>query len=1316
MMAGSKRYLGAFVAFGALIAARAEARAEILPADEPAKAPAGLLETVLRSPHERSGDYDALARGWLEALKAAGGPVSWPAAARATPRADIEAIDGLAAELLLVRLLPLLSKLADPGALAPLVGEARQLHYPEGLCRFLLDRAAEELTPRPASESKTDSPKRAGYIRRWALIGPFGLGGPSQLLRPFPPESEIDGETSYPGRGRTLRWHAPKRSDFAVRRIVPSQFIYPHSGVVYLLSQVRAAAAREAVLHIASQQPVLVWVNGRAIETGPIEFGRPVQKSLGLRLPPGVSRILIKTLAEPESGLWARLVGPDGEPADGISVDVPFEEKNAPFEEKTGGETPRLVFAPPNAATAAPSWSGPWPGPYRASAVGPWEALVERMEASGAHPEIQADARMGLALLVHGWGTAPDKALMHAERALALRPEDPALQAHAGEILLAASHLPRDHVRSRSRAAFEEALRRDADYLPAYLPLARFLAEDNETGRAIDRIKSALARRSGFLAAQVQLLELYERKEWDAEAGDVARDIESLAPASPVPLRHRMRRYKDRHNPGRALQEAKAAIEKHRHGQRELARLLEEAADLAEETGDTAGAAAFFEERMKVLDQMDPAAARRRARFLERTGDLDGAAVAWKSAGAANPADPEPAEAIGRLHEGRGQEAEARAWYERALSREPGDITLARFLARTAPVSSMDEFWTPYDESLDAVRAKIPDAAKFAGSSSVSVLDIAVLKFYPDGSSSEYVHQAEQLLSEEAKDELASVQVGGEVQILRTVAKDGRILEPVPATGKRQFTMPAVEPGAIVDWAYRADRPRQRDWMVRGSNFFFQDFNFRKPFLLSRYVVILPPGLAVDVVERALDGDSPRADGAGAGRAKVTRKEVPIDGGGRTVIYEATDAGRLEREAGMPHREDYIPNVEILEKRTWDDVASHLEDGLLRSTRVTPEIERAAREALASLPTGASNAEKARALYRHVNELVADSTGEREAAKVLVTHAGDRTILYKALLDAAGISNRWGYLRPHEALLPRDDGAHPRPDGFAARYLLVESDGSNPEWVSLATRRLPFGKLPRSFQGGTGLVLDGAAGGRLVPVPSRSLEDSAVATTAELRLSAPDLPDLAARIRLNVAASRTEDYGQKERLQTLKEDLRRQALSSTASGYFPGSKLLEGSLAGIDDPDAPLQIRIEMEAPRVLVPHGEGEVLLKPVLQPASLIRNLIRRARRDHPYRLGQELVYRDRVEVAAGSRYGVARLPTSISHQCVAGVFSIVYVRAGPDGDGGEKVRVERQLTLFPVTVPREEFPRLVEFCQAVDRAEAERIVFRKTTPGGR
>ena len=49
----------------------------------------------------------------------------------------------------------------------------------------------------------------------------------------------------------------------------------------------------------------------------------------------------------------------------------------------------------------------------------------------------------------------------------------------------------------------------------------------------------------------------------------------------------------------------------------------------------------------------------------------------------------------------------------------------------------------------------------------------------------------------------------------------------------------------------------------------------------------------------------------------------------------------------------------------------------------------------------------------------------------------------------------------------------------------------------------------------------------------------------------------------------------------------------------------------------------------------------------------------------------------------------------------------REGPDGAGGEALRVERTVTLLPVTVPPEDFAALEEFARAIDRSEEERVV---------
>jgi tetratricopeptide (TPR) repeat protein len=1260
----------------------------------PAPAGEGLLGLALRAERERSGDYDGLAAEWLQAIAAACGRSAPVAASGEKPEAGIP--DELVLELLLRRLYEIRPQLADPLALLPALEAASRLQYPDGLHRQLLRTLLADLYRRAGREKERAALQEGdGYLRRWAVIGPFGLGGASQIERSFPPEREIDPAASYPGRKGPLVWRVPPRPEGADQRVFPARWVYPRQGVIYLLAQARAERAAPAVIHAGSREPLSIWVNGRPLAEEDPGAARASRRAFGVRLAAGWNRILFKVAAGSESWLWARLSGPDGRPLEGLSLEPP--------EPKGSGGAQKLQLEPQPAGLPDPAWAGP----FRAGAVAAWEKAVEAMAKRKAPPALLADARLGLALLLSERGEE-ERAVDQAEEALELLPADAVTQAHAAQVILQARYLPRDHGRSRARAAFEAAIRADPDYLPAYLPLARMLLEDNEPSRAAARLDEALARRPEFFAARLDLLGLFESRDWEAETVEMISALKERAPRSPAAHLASWRRVRARGNPLRALAEARAALELD-HGRPEVESGI---AGLSEETGDTAGAEAALHRRL-ALEPEEPQALERLAGFYEEHRQWDKALEPAAALEAQNPADPGPAELLGRLCEEAGRAEEARGWYDRALAREPGEIALSRYRARKAD-AGRDEFWKPYDESLEEWLPRIPPAERFPGAASVAVLDISCMRLYPDGSSSEYTHQAFRLLSEEAKEELASAPTPGELLALRTVSAEGRTLEPVPATGKSEYTLPALSPGATVEWAYRTDRPRFTDWAIQAHAFYFQDFEYRKPFLLSRYTVLIPDGLEVDLVERALVRAEGTAAAGSPALARVKKEEKKLPGGGRAVVYEAREVSRLERELGMPRREDYIPNVELLSRRSWDDVASLLEDSVHGVARPSHEIRRAAAEALSG-KKAETPIEKARVLYDYVNELVADPAGPSQAVQVLITRSGDRTALFKGLLAAAGVENRWAFLRARDALLPADDGSHPRPDAFQERCVLVDPEGESPAWVSLAIRRSPFGKLPFAYEEGMALVLNPKGGARFAPVPARPLPESATSTTAELTLSGPELPDLSLHATVSLIGRSYEDYGQKEKLRTLKDDLKKQIFSSSAARFFPGAKLLSGDLPGLSSNGAPFALKLELVAPRALVARGKEEAVLRPVLQPAEMIKRFIRRPRREHPYRQGREMVIRDRTRIAAGPGFTFARVPQSVSHASRMGSYSLVFTREESGGKEGETLTVERELTLLPITLGPEEFPRIVEFCQAVDRAEEERLVLRRRQPAG-
>src|SRR5690606_1930803 len=324
------------------------------------------------------------------------------------------------------------------------------------------------------------------------------------------------------------------------------------------------------------------------------------------------------------------------------------------------------------------------------------------------------------------------------------------------------------------------------------------------------------------------------------------------------------------------------------------------------------------------------------------------------------------------------------------LEIDPGHLRLRDWLDSNEGLA--DEFWRPYDEKLEDWIDRVPTSGPLVSEAgAICVLDLSVIKVWPDGSSRRYVHQYFRLLSEENKDEIAQVTTPGEIVTLRTVAPDGQSYEPVPALGRRQFVLPGVRPGAFSDVAYVIEAAHNGTGRFESPSFFFQDYTFRQSFLLSRYVILLPEGIEGDIIERNL-----RPAEAESGRAKVESRVVELEDGYRALSWEAREVPRLRREGFMPANDDYLATVSIVAPSAWQDVERDLRrsiDGL--DTRATPELERLVAERTAGIE---KPIDKAHALHRLVSELVPDAGGSTSAIATYHEKSGDRLVLLKALL------------------------------------------------------------------------------------------------------------------------------------------------------------------------------------------------------------------------------------------------------------------------------------------------------------------------------
>jgi hypothetical protein len=132
-------------------------------------------------------------------------------------------------------------------------------------------------------------------------------------------------------------------------------------------------------------------------------------------------------------------------------------------------------------------------------------------------------------------------------------------------------------------------------------------------------------------------------------------------------------------------------------------------------------------------------------------------------------------------------------------------------------------------------------------------------------------------------------------------------------------------------------------------------------------------------------------------------------------------------------------------------------------------------------------------------------------------------------------------------------------------------------------------------------------------------------------------------------------------------------------------------------------IAASLTAPKLLKKSGEG-YLLKPVFQPSQMVKGFSGRSKREHPFHFRAQRVQRDTVRVEGGEGFKLERAPADVTLASALGTYALSYKA------DGNNVLVTREMTLLPGRLSASEFPAFVDFCEKVDGAERESIIFRK------
>lgn len=1090
-----------------------------------------------------------------------------------------------------------------------------------------------------------------GFVREWVVAGGFGLAAAASLHEPYEPElaaaeKTVDLRATFEGFRAQVAW-TPLELDASEYAVPVGRAMTGRGAATYALTHLEAPAAGPHVL-VYSGPSARVWVN-RALVATIDRTAERLDSELRLRvnLRQGWNRLLVK-VADGRGGRFAlRVHDPRG-------AVVPVRASRAPRPIDAGDD--ELEPALPSDAMARLALARD-PGGQALFAMG--------LMASGRGEE--------------AWTVLDDlrRSAPEVERAAWF-------QLLVGDAAQRAEHLPGAQRRDLARTAYRKALELEPRGVRARRRLAEFHFQDDQVKEGVLLLEEALALAPGDVSTWLRTFDALQRKGWLIEAEKALVEAEKLGADLAPTLRSRLVLH------GRRAEEPAAEVVR----ERLLAKhpgetwVLAERLDDALACGDRTAAEAAFAALEKAGWAQDDLLERRllAARAL---GDRPAEVALRRTLVERRPWDLERQVALAQLLAesalvSPAARAEAIQLLQLVLVREPGRHGARRLLEGLE--GREDRFWEEWTPDVREVMKSAPKASHWPRAATVCLHDQTVTRVGPDGSTTDVVHQIWMLLDESGKERYGERPRSGEMLLLRTITPSGEVLEPINAEGS-DYQMPGLARGAVIEHAWRSERGAPGFQYTNGP-FYFQDPDLTEPFWLSRWVIWLHKDAPVAVVERNLD------------KKGITR-EVIERGEWRIHVFTAKDQPRYEPEPAQPDKDELLPWVKLVEKRTLEEIGEFYREAALTRAVVTPSVARKAQALTVGIDDDLA---RAKALFAFVQEHVTKPGGGDSAAAVLAAGGGSKATLLLALLRAAGVPHSLLYAAPNpESQGGPVDWALPEPGQFAIPVIRLEprsGDGPRtPVYVDPeAPRYAPFGRLPAHLWNAPAFVCD-AGGGTLDTLPPEATQqDADQVTVMELRLRAGGEASVAVDREWRSYAR----YGLKEQFRTAPAAAVRRFFAGQANDLFPGgeAKLLDGAALDLEAVGLPVRFRLKLDVPKAVRPRGDGALVVAP-LRPTGLKEGLAAHRERQFDIVLSDWVVIRDTVHIDLGP-YVAPRLPASVLLKDQIGQFSLLWAR---EGDG--RLRVERALTLRPGRVKAARYPEFRELLTKIDEAEKRTLV---------
>ncbi len=1043
--------------------------------------------------------------------------------------------------------------------------------------------------------------RKYGCVERARLAGPFGHHAPTDHRGRFDPERPGPWPLVFPRDPRRLEAPRVLKSDrrgCIVRATEPVG-----GGVFYAETFVDAPAEREVTIAVQGAYSVRVDdVEVLARDTR--QWGVWPRFGAHVRLTAGRHRILAR-VGTPETSI--RVMTPAGTPADLESSVDP----GPPY-----AVTPPEVLADPNPldgfliALGVPPQAGT---PRSPAPVGVTDATSRYLAAYLAHVESQDDvADVLIEPLVKDPARATGPAL--AMQAI-FTEKDPIFP--PGEA--------RDLVKDvRARAAAKDAhlwwprlwLALDAadkQGLPEAAPKVAALADEfrevpdirkglaqmygrigwkPEQSRAI---KDAAARFPDDVEALGALLKLYDEQGYVAEADKVAARIRDLDPESELDFERALER-----------RDYKGAI-------KELERL-----------------------GSRRKDRKDIAL--RIADLLTRAGSSDETLDKLERALALKPTDASARLAIADARYARGDRGALHRSLVDAIQTGSDTAGLREAIELVEGVTELSPFRMDGKKVIaefEATGQKLPAAA-------ARVLDYSAIWVHPSGVARMLEHEIIFIQSREAIEEHAEQRVPrGLVIKLRTVKKDGRVLEPELVDGKPTVTMPHLEVGDYIETesitTLGGDGGGGR--IFEGPRWFFREEKIA--YWRSEFIVVSPKSRPLDI-ETGGEVPPPVVTESGA---LVTRR------------WRVDKSPALPEEPGSAPIQEFLPNVRIGWGITLGEVLSRMVDAASDETPRDPRLARVAESIVRSGPAAApakdaprmkspadqedglgpmpaSLDDRARRIYHWVLANV-ENGRESDPRRVVLGKSGNRTEAFMYLCRLLGIDTKLGVVR--DRLTPPSRGPMSEAESFGAVAVRVSTE-RGPRWMLVRDKFAPYGWLPSSLRGQPAAVLVPSTPRETTPTTGPQ-DGVTYEGTAELS------PDGSARLDLEQRFEGKFAIAVRAALETLPDARLKDTIESRLlSQALPGAHLISIDVKNLADLDAPLTLVMKVETASFARTRGAELVLSPPFLVN---IGGLAALPARETPLYLSEQLATRTsvslRVKLPDGARVVTVLAPVT-------------------------------------------------------------------------